>query len=146
MALEALGVASNVAGLIDLGFSVCHGLWTYYNTLRDMEQDVKRMFNSVESLTKTFAVLKNTLNRPGFDASVVQRIEECVGMCEGGILCLHKKLKKIQTSPQAGSKWHNKVKAHVQRSLYPFKESTLVKLREVGNELQDHLRLALVFL
>ena len=30
MTLEAVGIASNVTGLINLGFAMCHELWTYY--------------------------------------------------------------------------------------------------------------------
>ena len=141
MALEALGIASNIAGLIDLGFSVCHGLWLYYGAWKDAEQDMRKMYTSIESLTKTFAVLKDAMSRPCFDVRTIKRIEECVAMCEDGINCLHKKLKKIRTTSPMGSSW--KLKAHLQRALYPFKESTLMKLREVTSELQDQLSLAL---
>ncbi|KAI4273327.1 MAG: hypothetical protein L6R38_006371 [Xanthoria sp. 2 TBL-2021] len=146
MALEALGVAANVAGLIELGLSVCHGLWEYYRSWKDAESDVKKMYAEIESLTKTFAVLKSTLGRPCLDKGIIQRIEEIVGMCEDGIICLHKKLQKIRdTSPTAG-RLGTKFKTHLQRALYPFKESTVVKLKEISRELQDHLVLALTIL
>jgi len=147
MALEAVGVASNVAGLVNLGFSVCYGIWTYYGTWKDAESDMRKMYNSIEMLTKSFAILRETLGRPCFDARVVRRAEESIGMCEDGIESLHKKLKKIQITPQKlGNNWNSKAKARLQRALYPFKESTLVKLKEISSELQDHLELALSIL
>lgn len=147
MALEAVGTASNIAGLINFGFSVCYGIWTYYGTWKDAESDVKRMYNSIETLTKSFALLRDTLGRPCYDVRIVRRAEESIAMCEDGIGSLHKKLKKIQITPQkAGGRWNSKAKAHLQRALYPFKESTLVKLKEISNELQDHLELALSIL
>ena len=141
MALEALGISSNIAGLINLGFSVCHGLWLYYEAWKDAEQDMRKMYSSIESLTKTFAILKDVVGRPCFDARIIKRIEECVAMCEDGINCLHKKLSKIRTTSPTGSNW--KLKVHLQRALYPFKESTLMKLKEVSSDLQDQLCLAL---
>lgn len=147
MALEALGIAANVAGLIDLGFTVCHDIWTYYEGWKDAESDMRKMYNSIETLTKSFALLKEILRRPHLNARVVERVEESVGMCKDGIECLYKKLKKIQAAPQAtGSKWKTKARAHLQRALYPFKESTLVKLKEISNEMQGHLQLALEIL
>ncbi|KAL8998031.1 MAG: hypothetical protein Q9188_006185 [Gyalolechia gomerana] len=143
MALEALGIAANVAGLVELGLSVCHGLWEYYGSWKDAESDVKKMYAAIESLTKTFAILRDTLGRPCLDGRIVRRIEEIVGLCEDGIICLHRKLQKIRDTSPTGSRSGTKFKAHLQRALYPFRESTLVKLKEISIELQDHLLLAL---
>lgn len=96
MALEALGVAANVAGLIELGLSICQGLWEYYGSWKDAKSDVKKMYGEIESLTRTFAILKGTLNRPCLKACIVHRVEEIVCSCEDGINCLHKKLRKIR--------------------------------------------------
>ncbi|KAL8666230.1 MAG: hypothetical protein Q9168_007531 [Polycauliona sp. 1 TL-2023] len=143
MALEALGVAANVAGLIDLGLSVCHGLWEYYGTWKSAETDVKRMYAEIESLTKIFAVLKTTLARSCLDPDMIHRVEEIVSMCEDGILCLRRKLQKIRDTSQTASGLGTKFKANLQRALYPFKESTVVKLRGISRELQERLLLAL---
>ncbi|KAL8981130.1 MAG: hypothetical protein Q9205_003989 [Flavoplaca limonia] len=143
MALEALGVAANVAGLIELGLSVCDGLWKYYRSWKDADDDVRKMFAEIESLSKTFAILQTTLARPSLDPDLVHRINEIVATCEEGILSLNKKLQKIRDTSAKTSKMSTKFKAQIQRALYPFKESTLVKLKEISRELQDHLILAL---
>ena len=64
-------------------------------------------------------------------------------MCEYGMNCLHKKLKKIRAMSPTGSKWNIMVRANLQRALHPFRETTLVKLKEISSDLQDHLYLAL---
>ncbi|KAL8643660.1 MAG: hypothetical protein Q9226_008206, partial [Calogaya cf. arnoldii] len=143
MALEALGVAANAAGLIELGLSVCHGLWEYYGSWKHAESDVKKMYAEIESLSKTFALLQTTLGRPCLDPDIVYRIEEIIVACEANILCLDKKLRKIRDTSPMTNKSGSKFKAHLQRALYPFKESTVVKLKEISRELQDHLLLAL---
>ena len=143
MALEALGVAANVAGLIELGLSVCDGLWKYYRSWKDADDDVRKMLAEIESLSKTFAILQTTLARPSLDPDLVHRMNEIVASCKEGILTLHKKLQKIRDTSARTSKTSTKFKAHIQRALYPFKESTLVKLKEISRELQHHLILAL---
>lgn len=119
----------------------------YLGTWKDAESDVRKMYTSIESLTQSFALLKDILAKPCFDARVLRRVEESIQLCEDGIGCLDKKLKKIQATPQrAADKWNIKAKAQLHRALYPFKESTVVKLREVSNEMQSHLHLSLEIL
>ena len=144
MALETLGIASNVAGLVSLGLTVCHGLLKYYESWKEAESDMKKMYNSVETLTRTFTALKGTLNSPCLNVDLVHRVEVSIMACEDGIKCLHKKLKKINmvTHNKSGI-WDAKMRLKLQRALYPFKESTLAKLKEVSNGLLDNLRLAL---
>ena len=144
MALEAFGIASNAAGLVSLGLTVCHGLLKYYDSWKEAESDMKKMYTSIETLTRIFTALKSTLNSPCLNMDLVHRVEASIGACEDGIGCLHKKLQKINMTTQSMSgKWDAKMRLKLQRALYPFKESTLVKLKEVSNGLLDNLRLAL---
>ena len=96
----------------------------------------------MESVTRIFLVLKHTLSNPSLEKNAVQRVEESISSCENSISSLQKKLAKIDVDTHRGN-WKNKAKAHLQRSLYPFKESTLVKLREICDDLQHQLTLAL---
>lgn len=147
MALEALGATSGAASLASLGLTACNGLLKYYKSWKDAEKDVKLMYSSVETLGKTFVALRNTLGRPALDAHLVHEVEECILLCEHGIGCLQKKLKKITMNTQSKDVgWNAKIQRKLQRACYPFKESTLVKLKEVSNEMMDHLRLALEIL
>ena len=140
--MEALAVASSAAGLISLGLTVCNGLVTYYSSWKNAAGDVQKMLEPAESLAKTLAVLKYTISNPSLNRDVVQKVEESIFRCENGITALQKKLAKIRLKSQGGT-WKDKTWAHLQRSMYPFKESTLVKLKEICLELREHLSLAM---
>ena len=68
-------------------------------------------------------------------------MEQCLGSCIGGLDKLQKKLHKLQTH-HVPSGVGQKAWTEIQRLCYPFKESTLVKLREIVSELRQHLSLA----
>ncbi len=76
------------------------------------------------------------------DRDVVSVVEENIASCQQGIDRLRKKLDKVKITPLRSS-WKGKARAQFWRTLYPFKESTIVKLKGIGNELRDRLSLAL---
>ncbi len=143
MALESIGVAANIAGLINLGLSVCHGVLEYYSSGKDSEDDLKRMYSSAEALTKTLVVLRRSIQHNVYGPDVVARVEECMPICEDGIAILQRKLSKIKIITQTGERRSQIFKAKLQRASYPFRKSTLIKLKEICDELQDDLELAM---
>ena len=144
MALEAVGAASSAAGLVSLGLTVCHGLLKYYESWKDAENDMKKMYESIQTLTNTFATIRIILINPSLKLGCVDGVEESIKMCEDGIGCLYRKLDKIHKATQnKGAGWDVRMRQKLQRALYPFKESTLVKLKEISNGLIENLQLAL---
>lgn len=141
--MEGLAVASGAAGLVSLGLTVCQELLKFYESWKGAEDDVKRMYGSVEQLTKTFIYLRRSIRQNQFSGDVVARVEESIRMCENGLLALRKKLLKINCASQANGGWSHKLRSQFQRGLYPFKESTIVKLKEICSDLQGNLGLAL---
>ena len=102
---------------------------------------MKKMYISIETLNRTLTALKRTLNSPSLDTDLVHRVEASIGACEDGIGCLHKKLNKINmTTDSKSGNWDAKMRLKLQRAKYPFKESTLVKLKELSNGLLDNRR------
>ena len=141
--MEGFAVASSAAGLVSLGLTVCQGLLKFYESWKGAEDDVKRMYNSVEQLAKTFISLRRSIRQSQFSRDVVARVEESILMCENGLLTLKKKLSKINSASQANGGWSHRLRSQFQRALYPFKESTIVKLKEICSDLQSNLVLAL---
>ena len=139
---DVLGIASGVAGIVSLGISVCQGLLGYYDSWKDAEDNVASMRKSIEALMKTLERLSSCIKGPGLGADCVKDVEECIASCVECIESLQKKLNKIKLTSVDDS-WKEKAKAQFRKSKYPFKESTLAKLKETGNELRDHLSLAL---
>ena len=140
--MEALGTASAVAGILSLGIEVCQGLLKYYNSYRGAATDVARMYDSVESLNTTISILKRTLNRGSIAPDVEKDVVKSIKLCESGFKKLENKLKKVKILV-SGDGWQEKAKNQLKRAAYPFRESTLVKLREIVNEQRDQLGLAM---
>lgn len=140
--MDPLSIAAGTAGLLSMGIAVCNGLLEYYDSWKDAEGDLKRMYNSIEALTKTIKILQVSIGHKEFNRNVVEQVQESIESTRHGILRLKKKLDKIKIVPQNDG-WREKSIAQFQRTLFPFKESTLVKVKELGNELRDNLSLAL---
>lgn len=140
--MDPLSIAASATGLISLGITVCNGLLEYYSSWKDAEEEVSRMYNSIEALTKTLILIDLSIQHKSFNCDIVVRVEESIASTQRGLDSLRKKLEKIKVVPQQEG-WREKTKAHFRRAVFPFKESTLVKLKELGNELRDNLSIAL---
>lgn len=143
--MEAFGAASTAAGLISLGITACQGLLVYYRSWKDADETVNNMYESIKALAKTFMVLERSISSPMLNKDAIQRVNESMKSCEQGISALNKKLAKIhvQTNQQS---WKGRTWVRLKGTLYPFKESTLVMLKERCNELRDNLNLAVAAL
>lgn len=140
--MDLLSIASASAGLLSLGLAVCNGLLEYYSAWKDAKGDVAKMYLAIQALTKSLILVKSAVDHKEFNRNIVIQIEESITSTRAGIDSLKKKLDKIRISSQQDG-WREKGKAQLGRALFPFKESTLVKLREVSNELRENLSLAL---
>lgn len=140
--MDPLSIATSVTGLLSVGITVCNGLLEYYSSWKDAEEDVSRMYNSIEALSKTLILIELSIQHKSFNRDVVVRVEESIASTQRGLESLRKKLDKINLAPQQEG-WREKTKAQFRRTVFPFKESTLVKLKELGNELRDNLSIAL---
>ena len=141
--MEGLAVASSAAGLVSLGLTICEGLLKFYASWKGAEVDIKSMYSSVEMLTKTFICLRNSIRQSRFSKDIVAIVEESIAMCKSGVEALKRKLSKINSVLQANHGWNHRLRSQFHRALYPFKESTVVKLKEICSDLQSNLTLAL---
>ena len=143
--MEALGAASGAAGLLSLGITVCQSLLDYYQSWKDAEENVAKTYTSIEELSNTLRLLAIAVQYKDFNGEIVGQIRGSIESAEQSLLNLEKKVDKVRVVPlQEG--WRDKAKAQFRRTLYPFKESTLAKLRELSSETRDNLSLALTLL
>lgn len=140
--MEPVGFASGVAGLLSLGITVCQGLLSYYNSWKDADENVARTLDSIGRLAKTLALLRSAIRQRRSDGDMLRHVEDCIGSTEKSIRSLEKKLNKVKFVSSQGE-WQGRAKAGMRKALFPFKESTLAKLREICSELRDDLALAL---
>lgn len=129
-----------ISGVISLGISVAQGLIKYYSSWKDAPHDTATTIDSLDGLVQ---ILKQIDSSYDLREKQKSELEGSVKACEVGVKKLQQKLEKVQhisnkQSPTVG----DKVKSHYLRALYPFKESTLAKLREIVSDLKGNLSLA----
>jgi ankyrin repeat domain-containing protein 50 len=134
------GVAGSAVGVISLGITVCQGLVQYYGTWKDGRQDISRMCNLVNSLADILNALKQTLERVTLVGDVANVVQSSTKACFDSVLELQQELAKVQEikGPGIRSELHEQGR----RLLYPFRESTLLKLKEIVLDIRDNLTVA----
>lgn len=142
---EALGVASGVVGIVSFGIELCQGLLEYYNYWKDAESEVITTYNSIQDLTKILLLVKSTLDDQDLKSEIIVKVHDSIALCEGGIADLSKKLQKIQIFSVRDTVGE-RLLSQARRALYPFKKSTLIKLQEIVEDLQDRLHFTLTIL
>jgi hypothetical protein len=137
-----MDVAGSAVGIASLGIQVCQGLLSYYYSWKSYTTHISTACDCIADLCQTFMLLQESLGAAGLDPARATRVKTCLASCVGGLDQLQSKLQKLQTH-SIPSGFREKAWAKVERSFYPFRESTLVKLREIVNDLRDRLSLAL---
>lgn len=125
-------------GIVSLGIQVCQGLLKYYGSWKDGRKDVAALCSSLESLSSILDRLEHTLTGTIEDKST---IKDCIKACRSSIEQLDNKLSKVQSVADTG-KLTAKIHDQGRRLLYPFRESTLVKLKEIVADIRSILALA----
>jgi len=140
--MAELGIASGVAGLISLGITLSKAILTYYEAYRGSTEEIDTTCASLSHIGKTLVVIDSTMAKRQFSKATVHVVESNVKACAHGLKCLAKKLDKIRSVPPDGT-WQTKLTNARRKMSYPLKESTLAKLREICNEVEENLNLAL---
>lgn len=137
------GVANGAAGVISLGLTVCKDLLKYYQSWKDSDDDVARTSKFLEQSIKSLQLLENVLEEDGLGDGFVDLVDEHIASCQSSIQRLKKRYDKITSTSNSGD-YRDRIQLQQQRALYPFKESTLAKLREDLTDLGGNLTFALV--
>jgi len=125
-------------GIVSLGIQVCQGLLKYYDSWKDSRKDIAALCSSVESLSSILDQLEQTLTGTHETKST---ISDCIEACRSSIEQLEKKLLKVESVANPG-KVTAKIHDQGRRLLYPFRESTLIKLKEIVADIRSNLALA----
>jgi hypothetical protein len=149
---DPLSVTAGVVGILSFGIQVCNGVTEYYSNWKSYDEDVKTTYEMIYQLSGTFSLVSqkvesNLLKRRPAASQVLASIK----LCEGSILALENRLNKIKAKePDLATTKRNtavgELKKQGKRLLYPFKQGTLGKLKDVVGELKDNLAPALAVL
>ena len=124
--------------MVSLGIQVCQGLLKYYSDWKDYDDDVCEVYTGIEDLNKTFQLLSSKLLDLA-ETPFVERAKEFLGKCQNGVTKLDGRLRKLHTRTPNG--FRQKVQAEGLRLTYPFRKSTLDKLKAIIQSLSYHLGL-----
>jgi hypothetical protein len=134
-------VAGSTVGIATFGIQVCQSLLSYYDAWKSYDSNISSTYNAITDLSKTFTILKTTLEQET-DQERVGRVNTCVKGCEDALLKLDGKRHSLQRYSQPEA-LRQKMRAGLQRSWYPFRKETLAALKGSVTDVQEPLKLAL---
>lgn len=141
---DPFSVAGNAVGVVSLGITVLQGLISYYTAFMDRNEDIEATLGQIERLLSSLTSVNDKIVRvkTTFGPNSVSSVKSTMLQCEAEVKALEKKLAKIR-SYGSPADWWEKTKDMGQRLKYPFKQSTLAKVREMASDLNAHLGTAL---
>ena len=125
--------------MASLGIQVCQGLLTYYNDWKGHGDDIREVHTAIDDLNKTFQLLESKLlDLAG--TPFVDRAKECLKTCQNDVQQLGARLGELHKKNPNGIK--QAIQAGGLRLLYPFRKTTLDKLKNIVQSLMRQLGLA----
>lgn len=146
--MAEVAAAASAAGLASLGIQCCKGLTTYYNSYQAYDEQTGAIFEQIQILTALFEELERLLSRYTANPAQVsglQLVDRILNLCRGRLQKLESVLQKCQSIALPNSKLASLRKIKSQ-ALFPFREQTLISLRENVQSLGGDLRSALIIL
>ena len=138
-------IAGSAVGIISLGIQTCYSLLAYYNDWKGHDAEILKTYDRISDLEKSLTLLKSQLEDNRISGAPAHRVRECLSSLEEAVNRLSQKLRKLQTYQQPQG-FRQKVWSDMQRLHYPFKVSTLNKLREIVDDAQRNLQLTVQLL
>lgn len=143
--MAEIAVAASAAGLASLGIQCCKGLRTYYSSFKAYDEQIGANIEQTQVLAVLFENLERVLSRNAANparTSSLQRVDGILSKCRDRVERLRSVLEKCQSttlpSGQLGSL--QKIKT---RALFPFRQQTLITVRENVESLRSNLQFAL---
>ncbi|WJG35464.1 uncharacterized protein FOBCDRAFT_136586 [Fusarium oxysporum Fo47] len=127
---DPLSIASGVAGLVSLGFTVCNGLHTYFSAIKDRKDDIAIATQSL-ALFKfhVFAVQSSAAKLGHLHSPAIDGLQLSLINCEMQLRCLETLLNELMpTQDQSLAKDIWRRQKLIAR--YPFDRKKLVQLEE----------------
>lgn len=141
---EPFSLSSGAVGIIAVGLTVCNAITQYYNSYKHAPQAAEAIIIHVANLTRVLNLLRSvSSNQREFPRKIWDQVEGYISSCESGVRNLERKVMKCKATKADDNNGLINIKNAGKRLIYPFRESTLAKFREIVSELIDPLSLAL---
>lgn len=129
-------------GVASLGIQVCQALLAYYDDWKSYNAEISGTYDVIDDLARTLISLKASLENNDLDGEKRDRVRRCLQDSEQALRKLSEKLTKLRKHGQPQG-LREKAWAELQRAWYPFRASTLAKLREIVADARERLKLAI---
>ncbi|PWI75965.1 hypothetical protein PCL_06623 [Purpureocillium lilacinum] len=142
--MDPLSVSAGVAGFISLGLEVTKSLIEFYKAYKDQDAHIAHTIGELDRLCVALVALDESLKSRKFSSGeqdLVSAIEEAIGECIDYIEELQHQAEKF-AKHQSRSVWA-KAAAGAHRLAYPFKKTTLEKLKGDISELRSSVSFTL---
>jgi hypothetical protein len=127
-------------GVISLAIQACQGIVQYYNSVKSSNNDISKMVESTEALVKMLKLLRTILEEEDSDGDVKEMVEESIKNCASAVGELNIELVKVRKVKR--TTLTEKIHGKGLRLMYPFRESTLLKLQQIVADMRENLMLA----
>lgn len=144
LTMAGVGEAASVVGILSFGIEIAQGLLQYYGSWKDQDGNVADMCASIDSLSRTLAVLHKTFQPPDPPSTSIEKeVKEVADRVKMAMKKLKDELGKVRNTDSSKLGARAAIRRHVLRALYPFKEETLLKIQKAVSEARSNLNLIL---
>lgn len=142
---EPFSISSGAVGIIAVSLTVCNAITTYYNSYKRAPEAVNTIVTHIANLTRVLDLLRSVIynNQREIPRNIWDQVEGYISSCQSGVWKLERKLMKCKAIKADDNNDLINIKNAGKRLIYPFRESTIAKFREIVSELLDPLSLAL---
>lgn len=141
---DPLSIAAGITGILSFGIQVPQSLVDFYSAYKNQDADVAKITQSIEDLQSAFGCLETAVQQRKSQADakeLLPKVDKAAKRCDGFIKELQTVCQKLH--PDSVTGWKVRLRVPTRRITYPFKDSTIRKIREDVSEIRDSLSFAL---
>jgi len=141
--MAEFAAASSAAGLISLGLEVTKGLVKYCQAWKSLPKDMQVLQTHLQALSQTLEALSGVVSSASVDrkSTAYSCMDDAIVRCGAGLRDLEVVWKKYNATETASSDM-SKLRAGLNRALYPFQKEDVAVLNTTLNRLQANLKTA----
>ena len=135
--------AAAAISLVAFGLKSINGITQYYQSFASAKSSVKHALATASSLEHSLELLQTQLQNPSLDKDIVERIEKDVQACNKHFKEIHDVLQNVLSADAKEGGFKYKAVSLSKQVKFPFKESTLQKIKDQCGDVHRNLAFAL---
>ncbi|KAG7060080.1 Ankyrin repeat-containing domain protein [Colletotrichum scovillei] len=132
MAVESVGLAASVAGLLSLGLQITGGIVKYMDAFKGRDEELRNVKKQNDNLAVSLCAMKTVLaGLQGQSPAVAAAVDQNIRSCEEDLRALE--ALSIQLSDHAGNNWTKRLENKKKKATFAFHRP---KLRDLELQIQ----------